>query len=193
MHGVVMSTWLAVFLIQTRLVALGRANWHRRFGVFGAFVGVCVIAAALAAARRAARYGEGPPGVPTSLFVLASLFTVAAFALLFGAAIILRTRPDWHQRLMLLATLTLLGAGVARFRYERFPAFAFLQSGGPLGLFTIDLLVIYACVAWDAIRNRRLHPAFGWGLAAFLLLNNVLVNFLAGSSAWNAFFRVIAS
>jgi len=193
LHGLVMTAWLGLFLLQVSLAATGRVIWHRRLGTVGIVMGVTVIVATLAATRRAAHLGEGPPGVPTELFVLASLLAALAFAMFFAAAIALRRRPDWHQRLMLLATLTLLGAGVSRLPYDHLPASEFLRSGGPYGLFTIDLLVTYCCVAWDTVRNRRLHPAFGFGLPMFLILNNLLVIIAAGSTWWHKAFGALAA
>ncbi|HUP06491.1 MAG TPA: hypothetical protein VMU47_05030 [Caldimonas sp.] len=193
LHGLVMTAWLFVFLLQTRLVASDRVRWHRRVGVAGAIVGFAVLAVGLATTLRAARFREGPPGVPTDVFVLASLAALATFALFFLAALALRRRPDWHQRLMLLATLMLLGAGVSRLPYEHFPWPDFWRSGGPFGLFTIDMLVIYACAGWDTARSRRLHPAYGWGVAALLLLNNALVVLVAELPAWRGLVQALAS
>ncbi len=193
LHGLVMTAWLVVFLIQARLVASGHIRWHRWFGPAGAIAGVAVIAVGLATIWRAARLQEGPPGAPIDIFVLGSVCTIAAFALFFAAALASRRCPDWHQRLMLLATLMLLGAGTARLPYERFPVSDFWRSGGPWGLFALDLLVIYACVAWDTIRNRRLHPAFGWGIPVLLVINNGLVAVVAAMPAWHDFIRTLAA
>lgn len=193
LHGLLMTAWLSIFLVQARLVATDRVRWHRRVGLGGALVGLAVIAVGLATTRRAARFHEGPPGVPTDVFVLASLAALATFALFFLAALVLRGRPDWHQRLMLLATLMLLGAGVSRLPYDDFPWPDFWRSGGPLGLFSIDLLVIYACAGWDTVRNRRLHPAYAWGVPALLLLNNVLVLLVAGLPAWHGLVQALAA
>ena len=43
------------------------------------------------------------------------------------------------------------------------PALAFLKTGGPGGLFGLDLVLVYACIAWDTWRHRRLHPVFVCG------------------------------
>jgi hypothetical protein len=34
-HGVVMSGWVALLVVQSGLVAAHRVQWHRRLGVFG--------------------------------------------------------------------------------------------------------------------------------------------------------------
>ena len=42
-HGAVMTAWLVIFFIQAFLVATHRTAIHRRIGVAGAVVGVCVL------------------------------------------------------------------------------------------------------------------------------------------------------
>ena len=52
---------------------------------------------------------------PPPLALALSAFDIAVFAMLVGAAIYLRRQPDWHKRLMLSATILLLGAPMFRF------------------------------------------------------------------------------
>jgi len=85
------------------------------------------------------------------------------FATLVGAALLLRRRREWHKRLMLMSCLSLVGAGLFRLPLEQVPALTFLKSGGPGGLFGLDLLLVYACIAWDTWRHHRLHPALVCG------------------------------
>jgi len=40
-----------------------------------------------------------------------------------------------------------IGPGLARLSFQELPAIAFLKSGGPGGLFGLDSLILYACVA----------------------------------------------
>ena len=49
-----------------------------------------------------------------------------------------------------------------------------------------------ACVAWDTVRNRRLHPAFGFG-TLFLVLSHPAQLLLAGSAAWMSFARQLVA
>ena len=97
------------------------------------------------AAGRAAPAGLSP--VP--------LGTIAAFAILVGAALYARTRPETHKRLMLLATIALLTPALARFR--------FIGGGGPPVAITGTCLFVVACLMYDRASHGRVHPAFLWG------------------------------
>ncbi len=67
------------------------------------------------------------------------------------------------------------------------PALAFLRSGGPAGLFGLDLLLLYACIAWDSWRHRRLHPAFACGAPLIMAESLPFIWIVLASPAWTRF------
>jgi hypothetical protein len=185
LHGAIMTTWFATFAVQVRLVASGRTRVHRKVGVFGAIVALLVLIVATTTAIVGAKLGHAPPGAPPPLvFLVVPLGDMVVFAGLVGSALLYRRRPETHKRLMLLATLGILTAAVARI-----PIDSLRHAGLPAFFAVTDVLVI-AFVAFDTIRNRRLHPAFGWGLA-FIVLSQVGRFLLAGTAQWLAFARWI--
>ena len=153
-HGALMFGWIALFVTQTLLVAGRRVDWHRRLGVFGAVLAAAIVVADTATVIVAARLGGNhlPPGIPVPLFMGFALFDLMTFAILVGCAIALRRRSDWHKRLMLLATLMVLDAALARF-------ISVYTSWNLDPSIARDALVL-ACVVVDTWRCRRLHPAF---------------------------------
>ena len=57
-HGLAMVSWIALYLVQTQLIARGRADLRRKLGVFGAALIVAMLTVAIpvllnAAARKA--------------------------------------------------------------------------------------------------------------------------------------------
>ena len=64
-------------------------------------------------------------GDPARAFVIVPISTVTMFAAFVTAAIVNLKRPEWHKRLMLVATVSLLQAAVARF------FFLATTGGGP--------------------------------------------------------------
>jgi hypothetical protein len=174
LHGALMTSWFVLFFVQTRLIASHLVHLHRRLGIFGGVLaGLIVIIGSTVAIRATARDvhlpgSGGPPPLVFMGFILAALLV---FAVLVGAALVLRRRRDYHKRLMLLSCLSMIGPGLTRIPLERFPAaLAFLKSGGWAGLFSLDAMVLYACIAWDTARHRRLHPAFvGGGLLIIMV------------------------
>ena len=180
-HGVVMTTWMVLFIAQVGLVSARRTDLHRRLGVFGLLLAILVICVGVAASIDAGRRGASPaPGVPPLVFMAIPLFDMPVFAVLVGVALWKRRRPDIHKRLMLLATLGLLTPGIARI------PLAIIQQGGPPLFFGLALFFPLLCVAIDTARSRRLHPAFGWG-AALVILMLPLRLLIANTAAWTRF------
>jgi hypothetical protein len=179
-HAALMTAFVILFVTQTRLIATGRTGLHRRLGAFGAaliaLIAVVGTLTAIESARRGVTIGDMSPLV----FLVLPLGTVFVFVILAGAAIYYRRRSDIHKRLMLLATLSILTPAIARIPWAPFRA-----MGPPLFIGLTDVLVL-AFVAWDTARNRRLHPAFGWG-TLFLLASQPLRMLLAHTPAWAAF------
>ena len=188
LHGALMTLWFVLFLVQTRLVAARRIQVHRRLGVFGGVLGVLIVIVGVAVALR---FGEehlhSPDRVPTLKFMGFTLFVLLMFAILVGAALLLRRRPDYHKRLMLLSCLMLVGPGLSRLPLEHVRLVAFLKTGGPLGLFGLDLLLVYACVAYDTWRNHRLHPAFAFGALLMAFVDLPFIWMFLSSPTWMRF------
>lgn len=180
-HGIVMTLWLALFIVQVRLVAAGRTDLHRRLGAVGAILVVLILVVGVATAIDAARRGASPaPDVSPLMFMVIPLVDVAIFAILVGVALWNRRRSDTHKRLMLLATVSILAPGFARI------PLGFIQQGGLPVIIGLTLLTVIICVAVDTIRNRRLHPVFGWG-GTLVVASWPLRLMLAGTAAWTQF------
>ena len=179
LHGLVMTTWVALFVGQTWLVASHRTQVHRRLGLFGAGWALLVLVVGTTTGIEAARLGH-TPGPPPLKFLVVPLGDMVVFATLVGIGFYLRNRREVHRRLMLLATLGILMAA-----FGRLPL-AFIQSHRPLVPFLLVDLVVLAFIAFDTLRHRRLHPAFGWG-GALILASFPLRIFLASTEAWMRF------
>lgn len=177
-HGVVMSTWIALLVVQTALVEFGRTDLHRRVGVAGAGVAVLLVVIGVAAAFDAARRGFSPtPEVTPLMFLAIPLVDLLVFSILVGTALAMRRRSATHKRLMLLATVGMLTPAVARL-----PIDALKQVGLP-AFFAVTIACVLLVVAIDTLRHRRLHPAFGWGAALVVAAVPGRIA-LAQSDAW---------
>lgn len=108
------------------------------------------------------------------------IFDLIVFAILFGAAIYYRRRPDNHKRLMLLTVLNFLPPALGRL------PIASLQQLGPLLFFGVPDVLALILLVYDTWRNRRLNRAFAIGTAV-LILSHPLRLMLSGTGAWMQF------
>ena len=184
LHGLVMTAWIVLFAVQAGLVAAGRVDLHRKLGVAGAVLAALVVVVGIATAVDGARRGVSP-GPPPLVFLAIPLGVILVYGTLVAAAIANRRRPDWHKRLMLLAAISVLTPAIARIPIDA------LQAGGIVAFMGLTDLFAIACIAWDAARNRRLHPAFLRG-GLFLVLSHPAMLALAGSAFWMEIARRIA-
>ena len=116
-------------------------------------------------------------GVPRTLFLGTGLMNIALLSIFVGTAIAMRRRGDFHKRLMLLATLTILVAALARIPLP------FIERGGLTVAIRLADLCIVSAVAIDTFRHHRLHPAFAWGAPLFIVPMH-LVNIEARTQTW---------
>jgi len=177
-HGLVMTAWFALFLVQARLIAAANVNLHRRLGIASVVLVVLILVVGTMTAIYAAKAGRGPPGPPPLAFLAIPLMSMVTFGTLYAAALAWRrTRTDIHKRLMVLASLAILTPAIARVPFP---------NGGVGLFFALTYVILIACVAIDTIRNRRLHPAFGWGFAYVAGLQG-LTFAIALSPRWQEF------
>jgi hypothetical protein len=185
-HGVAFAAWLLLLLTQTSLVAAGRVDLHRRLGVFGAGLAVVMVVlgtvGALMAASRPTGFIDVP--VPPLQFLAVPFFAMGLFAAFVSLAILNRRRPQHHKRLMLLATIVLAEAAVARW------PFAFMTTALPIpGIGMTELcldLFLVPMLIWDLASRGRPHPVTLWGGLA-LIASQPFRFWLMGTPAWLAF------
>jgi len=177
LHGALFTAWIALFVAQTALVAGRRPDIHRSVGVAGVVLAAAVFVVGVTVSiETLRRQGGGSVGAsdPRSFFAI-PLGDIIVFAALVAVAVLQRRRTQTHKRLMLLATISLLTAAIARF----------LQAG-TTGLFLGTDAFVLALVVYDLASRGRVHPATVWGglmVAGF----KPLLYALSGTQAWLAF------
>jgi hypothetical protein len=174
-----MTSWVVLFVAQVSLVAARRTKLHQRLGVLGAILAALVLLVGVLTAISAAARGSSP-GPPALQSLVIPLGDMLVFAILVGTALYFRRRMEIHKRLMLLAAVNLLTPAIARIPLQ------FIETGGPLVFFGLTDMCVLACVAFDTIKNRRLHPVFVWGML-LIVASQPLRLMLAGTDAWMQF------
>src|SRR6267143_4142155 len=180
LHGLVFTSWIALFLVQTTLVAAHRTDIHRRLGILGGVIaGLMILIGPTTAVIRASQGATPVPGISPLSFLVVPLGDMFVFAILVSAGFYYRRRADVHKRLMLLATISILAAAIARL------PFAIMQAGPPAFFGITDVFVV-ACLLYDLITLKRIHRATA--LAALLIVaSQPLRLMLGGTHAWLAF------
>jgi len=176
LHGIVMSSWVALFLAQVWLVAAHRTRLHQRLGVLGAVLAALVVLVGVATGISAAAR-DSASGPQPLVFLVIPLGDMLVFGILIGTALYFRRRLDVHKRMMVLAALNLLAPAIARIPLQ------FIATGGPLVFFGLTDLCVLGCIVFDTVRNRRLHPVFLWG-TLLIIASQPLRLMLAGTDTW---------
>ncbi len=178
LHGLAFTAWLLLFFSQTVLIAGHRTDIHRKLGVVGATLAAVMLPLGVAVAIEAIRTNHTPPGIDPRSFLVLPFFDLALFAIFVVVGISLRKQSQTHKRLMLLATIAMLDAAIARL-----PG---LFTLGPPVFFAIQDLFVVAAVAYDVASRRRVHPAYVWG-GLLMLLSQPLRLFVSQTPLWLAF------
>lgn len=182
-HGAVFTTWILLFIVQTTLVAAHRVDVHRRFGwVVAGWAALMAVVGSTAGILSMRRDFAAGHEVEAMSFLTTPLLSMVVFGGFVGAAVIYRRQPETHKRLMLLATIGILDAAVARWRT---PLVA--TSLGDYGL--TDAFIV-AAIVYDVASRRRIHPAYIWGTLV-LVFFQFLRNVVGATAAWHTFARVV--
>ena len=177
-HAVLFTSWVALFIIQTALVARRRLTVHRRLGVAGAGLAAAMIVVGTTLAIEAAAHGAAPPGVDPLAFLAIPIFDMVLFTVFVIAALSLRRDFETHKRLMLMAYISIMVAAVARL-----PGVLAL---GPPGFFGFTFVFVVIAAIYDWLTRRRVHRAYLWGGAIFFI-SQPLRLWISGTAAWHAF------
>jgi hypothetical protein len=178
LHGLLFSLWTLFFFSQATLMANRKSRQHRASGLLGISLATAMLFTGLAVAieglrnRVDAGYGEA-----ARAFVITPVSAILLFAGLVAAAIVNIRRPEWHKRIMLVATASILQAPIARF------FFLAATGGGPgvrpglgppppiergLGAGLLVASLVVAAMVYDWRSRGRVHPAYWWGFGALM-------------------------
>jgi len=179
-HGVVFTAWFLLLVAQAQLVKAGRTDLHRRFGGAGVVLAASMMILGVLGALLAASRPTGFVGVPVPplQFLIVPIVDMVAFAAFFTTAVMKRRDAQSHKRWMLLASISLLTAAIARW-----PG---VLEYGPVAFFAVTDLFVLALAAWDFKSRGKLHPATLVG-GLLLIVSQPLRLALSGTPAWLAF------
>lgn len=166
-HAAVFSGWLLLFILQSALVRSRHVRWHRRIGWFGLGHGIAVTVLGVSTAITMARFNTVQlHSTSEESNLMVPLFDMVCFTATFAMAIYWRTKPEFHRRLMFVATCSLTAAAFGRFPERLLPSYLFY--GG------VDLLILFG-MARDLIVLRSVHRVYVCVLPAFIVGQSVVI------------------
>ncbi len=169
-HGALLIAWFALFVAQTILVASGRSAVHRRLGLasvalVAALLPASIMTNLLSIARLSALAPDATASIEGGIFAVTLNFVLLAmFVAFYSIAIFVRRRQDWHKRLMLLASLSLVAPAVDRL--GRVVLSIDPVTSPFIAIVTTTLML--SLIAHDVLVRGRPHAVSLFGILAFL-------------------------
>ena len=173
-HGFVLTSWFLLLVAQTTLVAAHRTDLHRSLGILGGVIAVALVGMSLVAVAgfpshvnaNVVSIDETFPVEVVRTIVWTDLASLVIFSTFVGTALYWRRRSDVHKRLMLLASMAILGPPVARI-------VSLLAPPQALGIALQTLLLIgipLTVLLHDLLATRRVHRTTIVGLTVYFVL-----------------------
>ena len=180
LHGALCLSWVMLFIIQCTLVRGRRTPVHRQVGLLGIPIALGILISGMATALWAT--ARDLPTLDTApATMIGTLTSLSMFLALVVAAILMRRRPDWHKRLMLLATVVVLWPAFFRFRH----LLPFVPRPDIwLALVLADMPILIAALR-DKLRYGRVHPVLLW-LGSAVFTEQAFEVAMFETSAWRA-------
>lgn len=179
-HGVAATAWFATLTAQALLARRGQIGLHRTVGTWGWLVALAVALSAVAIIVTTATDGvKTTSGLPESVGMFLQIGSVSWFSGLVLLAWRNTRRPDYHKRLIAMATIAMMAPVFARIS-------RLFRDGGPPPFDSAYAASVFiAALAWHDWRTLgRLHPVTllaGGGYLAFVAVRMPI----ARSEVWN--------
>jgi hypothetical protein len=186
LHGAVFSCWLIMLAVQTCLVTAGRTDIHRKLGYVGFGLVCLMVVMGVLAATDMLRRGVAPPPLTQPTFYVIPITDILLFAGYMYAAFKEKSHPAVHKRLIMIGTVAIMDAAIARFPYD------FIQKGphwhgdGLLYSFLVALMV------YDIVSTKRVQKVTIWGSIILIVVEQVRVP-LGMTPVWAVFAHFMAA
>jgi hypothetical protein len=178
-HGAAFSTWIAFFITQSSLVRTRKVSVHRLLGWFGAGLAAVMVVLGFTIAVIMTRFDTvvlHQKGVEAFLSVPFSDMII--FGSCMAMAIYWRKKPEYHRRLVFIASCQLMDAAIGRFD------FIFDHS---LFYLALDCLIVLG-MARDWVVDGRVHKVYVYALPAMIVLQSFAIYAWRVNPGWWAGF-----
>lgn len=166
-HGSVLTLWFSLGFVQSALVVARRTSLHRRLGVVGGLTAAALVPlSGFVAVQAIPRYmAAGVTPAEIQFIVIGDLISLVVFSGLVTAALVWRHHREWHRRLMVVASIMIIGPAIARL--ER------VGLAVPVPAVLLGLLI--ALGVYDTLQLGRVHRATVMSACVVLVSLGVLL------------------
>lgn len=187
-HGVLMTAWIVLSVVQPVLVVSGRKRVHMMLGKFATVLATGIMVAGYLIAIGATR-GTPPElvrfGLAPKEFLTVPLSGVVTFGLFVAVGVLNRRRPDIHRPMMFLASLAVVAAALGRIGpLSEWYAGTWLELW--FSAFVSMLLLGVLLFAVKCALEKRFDRWFAAGLGALTIIC-VAASLAAKTTAWEKF------
>jgi hypothetical protein len=177
-HGAAFSCWILLLVTQTSLVSAGRIQVHRRLGIAGFGLACLMVILGVLAATDSLVRQAGPPGRDPRFFYIIPLTDMLIFATLISFAFRFRSDSATHKRLILIGTVALMIAAIARW--------PFLGHRNPVRAALLSYVFLLFLAAYDLWSTHKFHRATIWASTFLIFIQQVRIP-IGKTAAWHAF------
>ena len=184
-HGIAMSTWIILLIVQSGLIVRGNRKLHMALGVGGAVLAGLLVILGVATAITSVHYN--PDGYKdiwgARRFLSFMLTNIMGFGILAGIGIKYKQRLEIHRPMMLLATLFVAGpAGLFRLPYISGPFIGLIHVITAAWVPMLILGVVLMLTKWLITGSWDKYFASGFAGIVFAC---AVQYFVANSGWWN--------
>ncbi|HET7606112.1 MAG TPA: hypothetical protein VFK28_08600 [Sphingomicrobium sp.] len=162
-HGLVFTSWMALIVVQTQLIAARRHAVHMQLGRLGMLLAILIVPVMyLTAVWQVARANQ-PPFTDPLTWTIVPLSVIVPFAIVVWSGWNKRRDVQSHKRLMLSAAImVMMGPAIGRL------PIAPPTMGGITFQLLLGLALFIPLFVWDRKIVGHTHPAtrLGFGMAA---------------------------
>jgi hypothetical protein len=163
------------FIVQSALVRVHKVNVHRILGWFGAWLATVMVGLGFVIAIVMARFDSVVLHLSdTDAFLAIPFYDMFAFGALIALAIYWRKKPEYHRRLVFIASCGLMDAAFGRFDY---------LFNHNLFYACLDLLMLLG-VMRDLLVDGRVHKAYRYALPVLVVGQAISLYAWRANPAW---------
>ena len=178
-HGVALTLWFVLGLVQSLLIGVGRSagrmRIHRRIGMASVFIVGGVLWTGTVVAVDFYRGGSGDIVVSAAALLFANLVNLIGFAICFIRGVAQRKSAQLHKRYMTWASVVIIAPA----------SFRLVQGIGlpPAAAAVAQLLFVGVLFGYDYLQLKRiLAPSwFGFAIVAFQMVGSFTIG---NSEVW---------